>query len=149
MRRAPHEGQNPRRLQEKATSFSWTHSAQRSRRNPRARMPHSRKASNSSLTNWGKPATPPGFDLGEERLEMFLHQAIQRCFFWTPPLVVDWACRRGAPERWAHEWIGALFGNTVIIYSITDMSPDQFAAAIKADMPRWGKRIKEAGIRGE
>jgi len=29
------------------------------------------------------------------------------------------------------------------------MSPDQFAAAIKADMPRWGKRIKEAGIRGE
>ena len=45
LRRAPHEGQNPRRLHEKATSFSWPQSPQRSRRKPWARMPHSRKAS--------------------------------------------------------------------------------------------------------
>ena len=31
MRRPPHEGQNPRRLQEKAISFSWVQSAQRRR----------------------------------------------------------------------------------------------------------------------
>ena len=43
MRRAPHEGQNPRRLQLNATSLSWPQSAQRSRRKPCARMPHSGK----------------------------------------------------------------------------------------------------------
>jgi hypothetical protein len=46
MRRAPHDGQNPRRLQLKASSLSWPHSSQRSRRKPCARMPRSRKASN-------------------------------------------------------------------------------------------------------
>jgi hypothetical protein len=56
MRRAPQEGQNPRRLQEKATSFSCAQLAQRRRRNPWARMPHSRKASNSALTKSGKLA---------------------------------------------------------------------------------------------
>ena len=34
MRRAPHDGQNPRRLQLKATSLSWPQSPQRSRRKP-------------------------------------------------------------------------------------------------------------------
>ena len=53
MRRAPHDGQNPRRLQLKASNLSWPQSPQRRRRNPWARMPHSRKASNSSLTNCG------------------------------------------------------------------------------------------------
>ena len=43
----PHEGQNPRRLHEKETSFSWPQSPQRSRRKPCARMPNCRKASNS------------------------------------------------------------------------------------------------------
>ena len=56
MRRAPHEGQKPRRLQLKATSLSWPQSPQRTLRNPWARMPHSRKASNSSLTNCGRSA---------------------------------------------------------------------------------------------
>ena len=56
MRRAPHEGQNPRRLQLKASSLSWPHSPQRSRRDPCARMPHSRKASNSSLMKRGSSA---------------------------------------------------------------------------------------------
>jgi hypothetical protein len=54
MRRAPHDGQNPRLLHENATSLSWAQSPQRSRRKPWARMPHSRKASNSSLTNFGR-----------------------------------------------------------------------------------------------
>ena len=48
MRRAPQEGQKPRRLHENATSFSWPHSLQCRRRNPCARMPHARKASNSA-----------------------------------------------------------------------------------------------------
>jgi hypothetical protein len=46
---------NPRRLQEKATSFSWVQSAQRRRKNPWARMPHSRNVSNLSLTKSGSP----------------------------------------------------------------------------------------------
>src|SRR5690606_19148792 len=54
MRLAPHEGHNPRRLHENATSFSCAHSLQRTRRKPCARMPHSRYASNSSWTNCGK-----------------------------------------------------------------------------------------------
>ena len=48
MRRAPHEGQNPRCLQENVARLSYGHSAQRSCRKPWAKMPHSRKASNSS-----------------------------------------------------------------------------------------------------
>ena len=56
MRRAPQGGQNPRRLQLNATSLSWPQSPQRSLRKPWARMPHSRKASNSSLMNRGSSA---------------------------------------------------------------------------------------------
>ena len=67
MRRAPHEGQNPRRLQENATGFSWAQPAQRRRRKPCARRPHSRKASNSSLTNSGRPVPVPGLDLQRGR----------------------------------------------------------------------------------
>ena len=60
MRRAPHAGQNPRRLQLNATRLSWPQSPQRRRRKPWARMPHSRKTSNSSLTTCGSsaPAAP-------------------------------------------------------------------------------------------
>ena len=56
VRRAPHDGQKPRRLQLKATRLSWPQSAQRRRRKPWARMPHSRKASNLSFTNCGRSA---------------------------------------------------------------------------------------------
>jgi hypothetical protein len=56
IRRAPHDGQNPRRLQLNASSLSWPQSPQRRRRKPWARMPHSRKASNSSLMNRGNSA---------------------------------------------------------------------------------------------
>lgn len=56
MHLAPHDEQKPRRLQLNATSLSWPQSPQRSRRKPWARMPHSRKASNSPLTNCGRSA---------------------------------------------------------------------------------------------
>ena len=42
LRHAPHEGQIARLLQLKATRLSWPQSAQRRRRKPWARMPHSR-----------------------------------------------------------------------------------------------------------
>ena len=32
---------------------------------------------------------------------------------------------------------------------VLDMSPEQFAAAMKSDMARWGKVIKDADIRAE
>ncbi len=56
IRRAPHDGQKPRRFQLNASSLSWPHSPQRSLRKPRAWMPQSRKASNSSLMNRGNSA---------------------------------------------------------------------------------------------
>jgi hypothetical protein len=49
----------------------------------------------------GQGRGTPGFDFGEERFEMSLHQVKQGRFLWPPPLVVDWACRRGA-QRWTH-----------------------------------------------
>ena len=51
--RALHEEQKPGRLQLKASSLSWPHSPQCSLRKPWARMPHSRKASSSSLMKRG------------------------------------------------------------------------------------------------
>ena len=58
MRHAPGSARRakPRRLQLKATSLSCPKSPQRSRRKPWTRMPHSRKASNSSFTNCGRLA---------------------------------------------------------------------------------------------
>jgi len=53
MRRAPQEGQKPRRLHEKATSFLWPHSLQRSRRNPCARMVHLKPAHRRRCTASG------------------------------------------------------------------------------------------------
>ena len=55
MWREPQAGQTSRRLQENATSFSWAQSPHRKRKNPWAKIPHSRNTSNSSLTNWGRP----------------------------------------------------------------------------------------------
>ena len=52
IRRAPHGGQNPRRLQLKASSLSWPHSPQRSLRKSWVRMPRSR--------SWPRAAAPGG-----------------------------------------------------------------------------------------
>jgi hypothetical protein len=48
--RAPHDGQKPRPLQEKATSLSTPQVGQQTRPKPQARMPQRRKPSNSWLT---------------------------------------------------------------------------------------------------
>ena len=56
MRCAPHDGQNPRRLQLKATSLSCPQSPQCRRKEPWDKMPHSRNVSNPSLTNCGRQA---------------------------------------------------------------------------------------------
>lgn len=56
-RRAPYVGQKLARLPPKASSLLWPHSRQRSLRKLWARMPRSRKASNSSLMNRGR--SPP------------------------------------------------------------------------------------------
>jgi hypothetical protein len=47
----------------------------------------------------GQARCAPGFDFGEERFEMFPHQATQDRFLWPPPVVVGRVCRRGA-QRW-------------------------------------------------
>ena len=87
MRRAPQEGQNPLRLQLNATSLSWPLSPQCRRNKPCARMPHSRKASNSYLTNSGSASrlrarcrkTPPLliFDEATSALDGANERAIQ------------------------------------------------------------------------
>jgi hypothetical protein len=53
---APHEGQNPRRLQPNAGSLRWLHPPRRSLRKSCARMWQWRWASNSSLLNRGSSA---------------------------------------------------------------------------------------------
>ncbi len=78
----------------------------------RAKMPQSRKASNSSLTNSGKPE-PVSLDLGQgsqahgpgllgaprtQGLEVFLYQLVEGGVFGTPPLVVDAFHPRGAKQ---------------------------------------------------
>ncbi len=83
--------------------FSWAHSAQRNRKNPCARMPHSRKASNPSLTNSGKPAqSQPRLERKSSR-RACLNQLIQGGFFRAPSLVVDGLCSRRALERMGHD----------------------------------------------
>jgi len=96
MRRAPHEGQNPRRLQENATRFSWAQPAQRRRRKPCARRPQARKASNSSLTNPGRAVPVLAWTFSEEGLQMLPHQPMQERVLGPPPLVADRVRRRDA-----------------------------------------------------
>jgi len=68
MRRAPQLGQNPRRLQLKATRCSAWQVSQRARRNPCSRRPHFRKSSNSCCTVSGKDRPCPGQVLDERRV---------------------------------------------------------------------------------
>src|SRR3954453_12644932 len=103
MRRAPQEGQNPRRLQEKATSFSWPHSPQRNLRKPCARMPHSRKASNSSLINSGKRAPVSAWTCAKKVSSCSKDHLIQRRFFRAPTFVVGLVCSRRGRKRLAHD----------------------------------------------
>ena len=89
MRRAPHDGHNPRRLQLNASRLSWPHSPQRSLRKPCARMPYSRKVSNASLMNRGGSSAPgAGFGVGDEVGRVLLHQTVQRGLLRAVALVV-------------------------------------------------------------
>ena len=99
MRRAPQEGQNPRRLQLKASSLSWPQSPQRSRKKPWARMPHSRKASSFELVlhelRQGGPGG--GFCLGDEGRGVLLHQSVQRGLLGAVAFVVNRRAIRRPP----------------------------------------------------
>ena len=95
IRRAPHERQNPRRLQLKANSLPWPHSPQRSLKKLWARMPHSRKASNSSLMKRGSSDPVLASVWAMKHGRMLLHQAVQGGLLRAMPLVVQ----RGAVRR--------------------------------------------------
>jgi hypothetical protein len=73
------------------------------RRKPWARMPHSRKASNSSLTKSGKPAPVSASTCAKKLSKVFLDHLIQRRFFGPPSFVVDLVCSRRARHRLAHD----------------------------------------------
>ena len=95
MRRAPHDGQNPRRLQENATSFSCAQSAQ-------AQISVGQNAAfEKSLElvfdKLRQARSGPRFDLSEEALKLFLYHLIERRFFRAPPLVMK--SRRMSSQR--------------------------------------------------
>ena len=115
-------GQRELTLQQKATSLSWPQSAQRSRRKPCARMPHSRKASNSSLTDELRQIGPgSGFGLGEEARGVLLHQAVQRGLLGAVTLVVDRrAIRR--PVRLLHRGLHALLMPRLWCFTVSNES---------------------------
>jgi hypothetical protein len=101
MRLAPHEGRNPRRLHENATSFSCAHSF----------TTHTQKAVRQDaafqirleLVLDELRQTRPGvrFDLREEGLELFLHDPIERRLLRPVPLVGESRarCSAGAMMR--------------------------------------------------
>ena len=78
-----------------ASSLSWPHSPQRSLRKPCAKMPHSRKASNSSLMKPWQFGAGAGLGVGDEAGRVLLHQAVQRGLLGAVALVLD----RGAIGR--------------------------------------------------
>ncbi|MGH8647634.1 MAG: hypothetical protein ACREX4_25495 [Gammaproteobacteria bacterium] len=94
MRRAPQLVQNPRRLQLKATSFSWAQSAQRRRERAVGEDAALKKGLELGFDKLGQACPGLGFDLGQESFEVFLYQLAEDGFFGTPPLVVDAFSRR-------------------------------------------------------
>jgi len=94
MRRAPHDGQEPRRLQLNATSLSWPQSPQRSRRKPWARIALQEGVELVLHKPW-QFRTSDGFGLGNEGCGVQLHQAVKRGLLRAVALVVN----RGAIRR--------------------------------------------------
>jgi hypothetical protein len=94
MRRAPHDGKKPRRLQLKATSLSWPQSPQRRRRKPwaRAALEEGVELVFDEARQLGSGV---GLGVGDEAGRMLLHQAVQRGLLRAMPLEVD----RGAVRR--------------------------------------------------
>jgi hypothetical protein len=72
MRRAPHEGQNPRRLQLNASSLSWPHSPQRT-----LGKPGQDAAFEESFELVLDELRQLGVGVGDEAGRMMLHQAVQ------------------------------------------------------------------------
>ena len=95
MRRAPHEGQNPRRLQLNASSLSWPHSARRSRRKPARQDAAFEEGVELVLDEPGQFGPSAGFSVRDEAGRMLLHLAVQRSLLRALALVVD----RGAVRR--------------------------------------------------
>ena len=87
MRRAPHDGQNPRRLQENTASLSWPQSPQRRRRNPWATDAALQEGVELVLHELRQVSAGDGF--GEEGRGVLLHQAVQRGLLGAVALVVD------------------------------------------------------------
>ena len=96
MRRTSHMGQKPRRSQLNAASLSWPQSLQRMRRQRRkkqwARVPHSRKVSNSALGVLLQVGSVCG--LGEEGRGVLLNRVVQRGLFQAVVLVVNGGAAR-------------------------------------------------------
>ena len=93
MRRAPHDGQEPRRLQLNATSLSWPQSPQRSRRKPWARIALQEGVELVLHKPW-QFRTSDGFGLANEGCGVLLHQAVQRGQFGAVALIMDWGAIR-------------------------------------------------------
>ena len=89
MRRAPHDGQNPRRLQLKATSLSWPQSPQRRRRKPCARTAAFEEGVELVFDELRQVGAGSVFGLGEESRGVLLHQSVQRGLLRAVALVVD------------------------------------------------------------
>ena len=77
MRRVVQEGQNPRPLQEKATSISSPHELQRTRAKPLARMPQARYPLELMTTKPGRPAVASLLHLGKKGLQMGADRLVQ------------------------------------------------------------------------
>ena len=95
MRRAPHDGQKPRRLQEKATSLSCPQSPQRRRKKPWARTAAFEERVELVLDELRQVGAGSVFGLGEEGRGVLLHQAVQGRLFRPVAIVVN----RGAARR--------------------------------------------------
>jgi hypothetical protein len=95
MRRPPHDGQKPRRLQLKASSLSWPHSPQRSRRKPWGQDAAFEEGVELVLDEPRQLALGVGLGLVDEAGRMLLHQAVQGGLLGATPLVTQ----RGVVRR--------------------------------------------------
>ena len=124
MRRAPHEGQNPQRLQGKCDQLligaPGAAQAQKAVRQDAA----FEKGIELVFDKLRQARPGLRFDLGQEGLELFLDQLIQGRFFRAPSLVVqgNGVASRRRLNRWAHA-VCLVPPDTVLIYSIMDRAP--------------------------
>ena len=112
IRRAPHEGQNPRRLPLKATSLSWPQSPQRRRRKPWARTAAFEEGVELVFDELRQAGAGSVFSLSDEGRSVLLNQAVQRGLFRAVALVVvDWSAIRrplGLPADGLHAGLPSL-----------------------------------------